>query len=157
MLRKKLIRRFDCRFELPTQRPPSEKSAGAAAKQATINERVAPRLEARLVASVEVPAGCHVGITENLSEGGTFVATRAPQNIGDEVSLIIALPDLALVRARGTVRWLRKPTLKNGMSGGMGIRFERLSPLDSVRIQDFMATRRSMLFDDTTGVHRRPG
>jgi uncharacterized protein (TIGR02266 family) len=157
MLRKKLIRRFDCRLDFPTQSPPAAKAEGVAAKkQENINERAAPRLEARLVASVEVPAGCHVGITENLSEGGAFVATRAPQNIGDEVSLVIALPDLAVVRARGTVRWFRKPTLRNGMSGGIGIRFERLSPLDSVRIQDFMATRRSTLFDDTTGVRRRP-
>ena len=156
MLRNKLIRRFDCRLDLPTQRAAVAKSEGAAAKASEINERAAPRLEARLVASVEAEADCHVGITENVSEGGAFVATRALRNIGDEVSIMIALPDLALVRARGTVRWVRKPSKRNGMSAGMGIRFERLSPLDAVRIQDFVATRRSMLFDDTTGVRRRP-
>ncbi len=156
MLRKKLIGRFDCRLELATQRPSVlKKIEVGAAKAATINERTAPRLEARLVATVEVLAGCHVGFTENLSEGGTFVATRAPQKVGDEVGLVIALPDLALIRARGVVRWLRMPSNRNGMSGGMGIRFERLSPLDAVRIQDFMATRRAMLFDDTTGVRSR--
>jgi uncharacterized protein (TIGR02266 family) len=157
MLRKKLNRRFDCRFDLFNQRPTLGKIDGATAKKADdVNERATPRLEARLVASVEADVGCHVGITENLSEGGAFVATRAPQNVGDEVSLMIALPDLALIHARGTVRWLRTPSKGNGMSGGMGIRFERLSPLDAVRIQDFLATRRSMLFDDTTGVRRRP-
>jgi uncharacterized protein (TIGR02266 family) len=156
MLRKTLNRRFDCRFDLSNQRPTLTKVDGATAKQAEVNERAAPRLEARLVASVEADAGCHVGITENLSEGGAFVATRAPQSIGDEVSLMIALPDLALIHARGTVRWLRTPSKRNGMSGGIGIRFERLSALDAVRIQDFLATRRSMLFDDTTGVRRRP-
>jgi uncharacterized protein (TIGR02266 family) len=132
------------------------KSDGAAAKEAEVNERAAPRLEARLVASVEADAGRHVGFTENLSEGGAFVATRAPKKVGDEVSVMIALPDLALVHARGTVRWLRTPSKRNGMSAGIGIRFERLSPLDAVRIQDFLSNRRSMLFDDTTGVRRRP-
>ena len=156
MLRKKLIRRFDCRLDLPAQRAAVAKSEGAAAQASEINERAAPRLEARLVASVEADSDCHVGITENLSEGGAFVATRAPRNVGDEVSVMIALPDLALVHARGTVRWVRTPSKRNGMSAGMGIRFERLSPLDAVRIQDFVATRRSMLFDDTTGVRRRP-
>lgn len=156
MLRNKLNRRFDCRFDLTTERPAAEKSMDSAAKSAELNERAAPRLEARLVASVEDPAGHHVGFTENLSEGGAFVATKAPGRVGDEISLMIALPDLALVHARGTVRWLRAPTKRNGMSPGIGIRFERLSPLDAVRIQDFLATRRSMLFDDTTGVRRRP-
>jgi uncharacterized protein (TIGR02266 family) len=157
MLRKKLIGRFDCRFELPTQSPPvTQKADGGTAKPENLNERTAPRLEARLVATVEAPAGCHVGFTENVSEGGTFVSTKAPQNVGDEVSLVIALPDLALIRARGTVRWLRAPSKRNGMSGGIGIRFERLSPLDAVRMQDFLATRRAMLFDDETGVRRRP-
>jgi uncharacterized protein (TIGR02266 family) len=156
MLRKKLIRRFEGQFKFPTPRPPlPDKSVSAAAKKADVNERAAPRLETRLVASVEVDAVCHVGFTENLSEGGAFLATRAPQNVGEQVSLIIALPDLALVRARGTVRWVRKPSKTNGMSAGMGIRFERLTPLDAVRIQDFVATRRSMLFDDTTGVRPR--
>ena len=156
MLRKKLIRRFDCRFDLSSDRPRVAKCEGATAKTEELNERSAPRLEARLVASVEADAGCHVGFTENLSEGGAFVATRAPRSVGDEVSLVIALPDLALVHARGTVRWLRTPSKRNGMSAGIGIRFERLSPLDAVRIQDFLSNRRSMLFDDTTGVRRRP-
>src|SRR5689334_24245731 len=110
MLRKKLIRRFDCRFDLTTERPPAEMSTGSAAKAVEPSERSAPRLEARLVASVEDPAGHHVGFTENLSEGGAFVATKAPGQVGDEVSIMIALPDLALVHARGTVRWLRAPT-----------------------------------------------
>jgi uncharacterized protein (TIGR02266 family) len=150
MLRKKSIRRFDCRLDVPTLWP--QKSSGQAAKAAAPSERASARLEARLVASVELSNGCHVGFTENLSEGGAFVATRAPHNVGDEVGLVIALPDLALIRARGTVRWLRTPCQKDGTSAGMGVRFERLSPLDAVRIQDFMATRRSLLVDDATGV-----
>lgn len=153
MLRKKSIRRFDCRLDVPTLWPRvAEKPNGRAANAATPSERAAPRLEARLVASVERPNGCHVGFTENLSEGGVFVATRAPHHLGDEVNLLIALPDLALIRARGTVRWLRPPCQKNGTSAGMGVRFERLSPLDAVRIQDFMATRGSLLLDEANGV-----
>lgn len=108
------------------------------------NERAAPRYEARLVVSVEVGDDAYVGFTENVSESGVFIATDAPQRIGAEVNLLIALPDLALVRARGTVRWLRAPGQK-GVGAGMGIRFDRLTPLDSVRIHEFVLGRRSRM------------
>jgi uncharacterized protein (TIGR02266 family) len=108
------------------------------------NERTAPRYEARLIVSIEVGDDAYVGFTENVSESGLFVATEAPQQVGAEVNLLIALPDLALVRARGTVRWLRAPGTK-GVVAGMGIRFDQLTPLDAVRIHEFVLGRRSRM------------
>jgi uncharacterized protein (TIGR02266 family) len=106
------------------------------------NERAAARYEARLVVSLEIGDDAYVGFTENISESGAFIATDAPQKIGVEVNLLIALPDLALVRARGSVRWLRGSGQK-GVVAGMGIRFDQLTPLDSVRIHEFVLGRRS--------------
>jgi uncharacterized protein (TIGR02266 family) len=84
-----------------------------------------------------------VGVTENVSEAGVFVSTQARPAIGSEVSLLIALPDLALVRAQGTVRWLRSASPLEGRHAGMGIRFDHLSPLDAVRIHEFVQARQS--------------
>jgi uncharacterized protein (TIGR02266 family) len=107
------------------------------------SERADPRYEARLVASLDIGDAGYVGVTENLSESGIFVCTTARPAIGSEVSLLIALPDLALVRAHGTVRWLRSASPLEGRPAGMGIRFDQLSPLDAVRIHEFVQARQS--------------
>ena len=107
------------------------------------NERANPRYEARLVVSLEVGDDAFVGFTENVSESGAFIATEAPQRVGEEVNLLLALPDLALVRTRATVRWVRPA--KKGQPGGVGIRFDQLSPLDAVRIHEFVRSRQSRL------------
>lgn len=155
MLRRKLIRRFDSRDELPaaltpTLPPKSDFREGSRGK-----ERVAPRFEARLVVSVAVGESSFVGFTENLSQEGCFVATQAPQRVGATVQLLIALPDLALVHAEGTVCWARSSSKSKGISAGMGIRFARLSALDSVLIHDFLRARQSLLLDDADGLRLR--
>jgi uncharacterized protein (TIGR02266 family) len=157
MLRKKLIRRFDSRNELSRATwatPPSKNESDFAARSPS-KERAEPRLEARLVASVELDESSYVAFTENLSRAGVFVATQAPPNVGATVHLVIALPDLALVRAEGTVRWIRNSSKSKGVSAGMGIRFENLSALDTVLICDFVRARRSALLDDGDGMHLR--
>jgi Tfp pilus assembly protein PilZ len=99
------------------------------------------------VASLEIGDAAYVGLTENLSESGIFVCTQARPAIGAEVSLLIALPDLALVRAQGTVRWLRTASRLEGRPSGLGIRFDHLSPLDAVRIHEFVEARQSKKLD----------
>jgi uncharacterized protein (TIGR02266 family) len=153
MLRGKLIRRFDSRYDrstgpVSTLPPPSTERPAS-------KERNVPRFEARLVASVEVDDSSYVGFIENVSQDGVFVATQAPPRVGAAVSLLIALPDLALVRAQGTVRWVRQPSNSDRAPAGMGIRFERLSALDAVRIYDFLRARQSSILDDGEGMRLR--
>jgi uncharacterized protein (TIGR02266 family) len=118
-------------------------------------ERGAPRFDVRLVVSVEIGDGSFVGFTENLSQEGVFVATQAPQRVGAAVQLLIALPDLALVHAQGTVRWTRSYSKSKGISAGIGIRFDKLTALDSVLIHDFLRARQSLLLDDADGLRLR--
>jgi uncharacterized protein (TIGR02266 family) len=155
MLRKKLIRRFDSRNELSTATWPTLAPEGQSdfAERSRARERTAPRIEARLVTSVELGESSYVGFTENLSQEGVFVSTQAPQRVGARVYLLIALPDLALVHAEGTVRWTR--TKSKGISAGIGIHFDKLSALDSVLISDFLRARRSSLMDDAEGMRLR--
>jgi uncharacterized protein (TIGR02266 family) len=157
MLRKKLIRRFDSRHELSTATRPTlpAKAESHVAERSRGKERMAPRLEARLVASVEIGQSSFVGFTENISREGVFVATQAPQSVGATVLLLIALPDLALVHAEGTVCWTRSGSKSKGISPGIGVRFEDLSALDAVLIEDFVRARRSSLLECDEGMRRR--
>jgi uncharacterized protein (TIGR02266 family) len=94
------------------------------------------RLSVKLLA-LSTEFSSYVGLTENLSEGGTFVATRAPWTVGSTVDLIIGLPHQRVIRARGTVCWRRLASIENGSAPGIGIRFERLSIDDAARIRAF--------------------
>lgn len=89
--------------------------------------RHAQRLSVKLLAAREGDPSSYVGLTENLSEGGAFVATRAPWDIGSTIDLIIGLPHQGVIRARGTVCWRRSPSINGNQAPGIGVRFDRLS------------------------------
>jgi uncharacterized protein (TIGR02266 family) len=105
--------------------------------------------EVTLAVSVESESNFYAGFTENLSECGVFVATDAPLQIGCTVEVSISLADQAEeIRARGTVRWVRRHSDSNELTPGMGVRFDQLSTKDSARIQAFCEARAPMFFDD---------
>lgn len=67
--------------------------------------------------------------TENLSSGGTFVATNRELPIGTNIKLVLSFPGLLEpIAIEGTVRWTRgnKPgeVLAEGEEAGAGIQFE---------------------------------
>jgi uncharacterized protein (TIGR02266 family) len=67
------------------------------------------------------------GLTQDISEGGVFIATYRIQAIGTPLTLAFALPDGTRVTARGEVRWVRDTTLVEGRPG-MGVAFTELPP-----------------------------
>jgi uncharacterized protein (TIGR02266 family) len=68
------------------------------------------------------------GLTENLSEGGVFVATLSPPAVGEAVHLKVTVngDGRRSVVVKGVVRWHR--TDDNGGTTGCGIQFANLSP-----------------------------
>ncbi len=66
------------------------------------------------------------GLTENLSEGGLFVATFSPPPIGDLVHLKVKADGGVDVEVRGYVRWHRRDD--EGNWTGCGIQFHDLDP-----------------------------
>jgi len=106
------------------------------------------RLEVRLAVNFSSESNFYLGFTENLSEGGVFVATHAPRSLGSKIDLVIALPDQEPIRAEGTVRWHRQYSESNETPPGMGVRFEYLTPLDEERVREFARSRQPMFFDD---------
>ena len=95
------------------------------------------RLSVKLTATRASDSVSYLGLTENLSEGGAFIATHAPGGIGSSVDLIIGLPQQKILRVRGRVCWCRSASSDSGTAPGVGIRFERLSAEDADRIRAF--------------------
>src|SRR4051812_29423277 len=68
------------------------------------------------------------GFSEDLSDGGIFVATHAARKIGDRLTIAFTLPGIETpIRANVEVRWLRAYDEANDTSPGFGARFVDLS------------------------------
>ena len=78
----------------------------------------------------------------NLSKGGLFIATDKPLPVQSELDLVLTLKEEdARIRARGRVIWnydIRQGTSR--VIPGMGIKFLDLSPDDSRKLVDYLAT-----------------
>jgi uncharacterized protein (TIGR02266 family) len=126
----------------PTSVPPA---APASAHPPRRFERLSAELEVSLVST----SNFYLGFTENLSEGGLFVATYAARPLGSEIEISVRLPartdPLVL---RGTVRWHREYSATSDGYPGMGIQFDVLSEADKADIAAFLVTRPPLFFVD---------
>jgi uncharacterized protein (TIGR02266 family) len=129
---------------------PTAKWDGGAGRSETINAtrktsvRVcarAPRIAVCLLVSFEIDSCFYVGLTENLSEEGVFIATRAVRDVGSRIDLGIVLPEQEPLRARGTVVWQRPPARGKLPLSGMGIRFDDLPAHEKSRIRELAEMR----------------
>ena len=105
------------------------------------------RLALQAKVSVRSDTNFYMGFSENISEGGIFVSTIAPPNIGDEVELDIAGEDGQPIAVKGIVRWHR--VLPDESVSGCGIQFIELTDKAKVAIEGVIASlRRDPLFVD---------
>ncbi len=113
--------------------------------------RTAPRAE--LVADVSLYSETNFwnGWSEDLSEGGLFVATYDLRPLGTQFDLRFELPTGHEVRTRGEVRWHRGAREGSDAQPGMGIRFLDLAPADLAVIRSFVKHRSPLFFDDDDG------
>jgi len=91
-----------------------------------------------------------VGWSENISEGGLFVATHQLQPIGTRMELTLVVPPLLQpTNLAAEVRWLRKvDELTSDCMPGMGLAFIGLTDETQAAIMQFLATQREALFVD---------
>jgi hypothetical protein len=94
------------------------------------DRRTAARLDKVFRVYLEGERGCGLGIARNISEGGMFVETRAPQPIGTQVRITFPAADSGEMTAVAEVRYVchllgRAPIAERGPLAmrGMGIRF----------------------------------
>ena len=67
------------------------------------------------------------GLTQDISEGGVFIATYHLRPVGMRLDLSFVLPDGVEIQTGGIVRWLRDGATE-GLRPGMGVAFTDLRP-----------------------------
>lgn len=113
------------------------------------NRREHPRYGVELDVSFASDHNFYIGFTENLSEGGIFVATHSLKPVGTRVSLCLFLHGSeSAVRCLGEVRWVRPYNEHSNVAPGMGIRFLDLPAEDRAEIQRFLDARDPIFYDD---------
>jgi len=91
----------------------------------------------------------YAGFVENMSVGGIFIATHQLKPVGERLEFSVHLPGHAEpIRGTGEVRWVRVYSEQSNVPPGMGIRFEPLDQLSRTRIEEFLAQREPMFFDE---------
>jgi len=84
--------------------------------------------------------GAFAGVTHDLSEAGTFIATELDRPVGTLVELRLYLEGSAEpLRCVGEVRWKRAVGQGSDAPPGMGLRFVLLEPESRHAIQRFHA------------------
>ncbi len=107
------------------------------------------RHDVELEVSLESESNFYLGLTENLSEGGLFIATHVLKPMGSRVEVSFKLPHVAeAIKAVGVVRWIRQYSETSDTSPGMGVRFEAISPEQVEQIRHFLSARAPLFYDE---------
>lgn len=90
----------------------------------------------------------YTGLTDNISEGGLFVATGAPPPLGSEVGFELVLGERRFL-VTGRVCWLRDHrTASVDAPEGCGIRFTQLEEGAVEAITAFVRARDTLFYDE---------
>ncbi len=104
----------------------------------TAGRRVFPRLDMEVNVDLFSADTFFTGFTENISEGGLFIATSASFPLGERLRVRLSLmggdPQEYLV----VVCWVRPDGGINGLPGGMGVQFLDLPERERTRLQKFV-------------------
>jgi uncharacterized protein (TIGR02266 family) len=119
-----------------------------------MERRKSPRATLETEVNMASSSTFFTGYTQDISEGGVFVATYNMQPMGSSIDLTLTLPNNTVIEVRGVVRWKREAW--NGSDwkenddapAGMGIMFENLSENDREAINAFIEQRSPMFFDE---------
>ncbi len=91
----------------------------------------------------------YTGFTQNISEGGLFVATSNIAPLGTNLEFTFTLhPDPESITVRGVVRWIRESHDFTELPPGMGVMFSDVDAIASDRINEFIGRRRESIFYD---------
>jgi uncharacterized protein (TIGR02266 family) len=118
-----------------------------APQSAFSNQRAHARREIELEVTLVSESNLYMGLTENLSEGGVFVATHARMPPGTAIQLKLSFDGCEPLEILGEVVWLREYSESSDTEPGMGIRFVSLDPAAAARIHEFLARRAPLFFE----------
>jgi uncharacterized protein (TIGR02266 family) len=104
-------------------------------------ERRQRPVRVKLAVKVHLDGGStpSTGLTQDISEGGLFVATNQSRPVGDRMKLQFQLPGSTRpLSVEAEVRWVREPPHAEAV-GGLGLRFVNLPREDAATIRAFLA------------------
>lgn len=118
--------------------------------EAKINRREDQRVAVEVSVTMESDSNVYVGFTDNISEGGLFVATYDLVPIGSTLQLQFQLPDEEEpISVEAEVRWHRPADSQGeGLMPGFGARFLDVDDADQERIEQFVDSREPMFHPD---------
>ncbi|HUT78223.1 MAG TPA: TIGR02266 family protein [Polyangia bacterium] len=127
--------------------PPPAPGPGRGSKGDAGGETV--NVNVQTVLSLNTSHQFYTGFSENIEEGGIFVATFEPKPIGSKVLVNFKLPGGRPVTARGLVQWVREyNTMTPDTAPGMGVKFTDLMPEDRKAIEEFAKASAPMFYDE---------
>ena len=90
----------------------------------------------------------YTGFSDNISEGGLFVATHQVLAIGSRVKLDFSLPDHGKrLEMDAEVRWIRRAHADDESEPGIGLQFVEMSADNKLIIDTFIKSRETLFFD----------
>lgn len=108
------------------------------------------RIRVRMAVEVTLHTETHfyAGLSQNISEGGLFVATYEHLDLGTPLDLTITLPGQPAIEVRGEVRWTREASEYTAdFSPGVGVAFCGLPDAAKTVIETFLRTRSPLLYE----------
>jgi uncharacterized protein (TIGR02266 family) len=116
----------------------------------------APRADMRIELSFQLDLteesahNFYTGFTDNISEGGIFIATQHLLDIGTQIKFPLSLPGMEVPElVEGTVKWVRREEyIAHQTPTGLGIQFNWISNDLKRRIDDYIQRRESIFYDD---------
>ncbi|MFH1468941.1 MAG: TIGR02266 family protein [Pseudomonadota bacterium] len=107
------------------------------------------RISLRTEVHLESDSNLYTGLTDNLSEGGLFVATSELLARGTVLDLEFSLPDGGPpIRITGVVRWIREDLECIEGPPGMGVQFVELDERAEARLERFVRLRDTLYYDE---------
>jgi uncharacterized protein (TIGR02266 family) len=107
----------------------ADKAAREQAERLAAEKRQAIRMKLHAQVNLKSESNFFMGFTENISEGGIFVSTLSPPEMGDSVELSVGVEGADPIDIKGIVRWHR--TDDDGNPTGCGVQFVNMT--DDVR------------------------
>ena len=102
-------------------------------------KREFPRAEYVFRVDYSTPEALFNEFAENISEGGLFIKTANPLEVGTEITIEFLLPLLEEpIRVKGRVEWNTNMPGVRKASPGMGVSFQGLSKEDKEKINQIV-------------------
>lgn len=134
-------------------KPPAPEAAptpvGGTPAASWVERRASVRHEIEVNVDLDSDDNFYTGLTQDISAGGLFIATRKPHQVGESAHVKFTLPGQSEpIEAFTEVRWVRdRPAIGDDVVG-VGLKFLELSAENKAAITAFFETRESIFYDD---------